>query len=132
MSSTQPTDASRAADPPPSFSWASYAQGPGITRVTLNGELDLAAAPRLDEALSEAARGSVAVILDLSELTFMDSSGLHAIVTARARLAEAACRLVLFRGRRQVRRMFELTGVDRVLEFVSARDVGGLAAVRSR
>jgi anti-anti-sigma factor len=72
----------------------------------------------------------VAVILDLGELTFMDSIGLHVILTARARLAEAGCRLVLLKGRRQVPQIFELTGVDGMLEFVSASDVHGLAAVQ--
>ena len=65
------------------------------------------------------------MILDLSELTFMDASGLHAILTARARLAEADGRFVLLKGCRQVQRMFELTGVDSALEFAGARDTRG-------
>ena len=131
MSSTQPSYEPESGSPHPGFSCACHVRGPGIAGVTVSGELDLASAPQLDDALAEAGRGSVAVILDLRELTFMDSSGLHAILTARARLAAADCRLVLVKGCRQVQRIFELTGVDSALEFVSARDASGLAAVES-
>jgi anti-sigma B factor antagonist len=130
MSISQPSCESQSAHPPPGFSCACQVHAPSIARVIVRGELDLASAPQLDDALSEAASGSVAVILDLSELTFMDSSGLHAILTARARMAAADCRLVLLKGCRQVQRIFEVTGVDRVLEFVSVRDARGLAMVR--
>jgi anti-anti-sigma factor len=85
----------------------------------------------LGETLAQAARDSVAVILDLSQLTFMDSSGLHAILAARGRLAEADCRLVLLRGDYHVQRLFELSGVEGEIEFVSARHAGDLAAIPS-
>lgn len=130
MLSSPPSYAFRPADPPPDFSWTARPQGPGVTRVSLSGELDMLSASCLGDALA-AARGSVAVILDLSQLTFMDSSGLHAILTARNRLSEAGCRLVILRGSHQVQRVFEVSGVDGVLEFVSARDGGDLAAIPS-
>jgi anti-anti-sigma factor len=61
----------------------------------------------------------------------MDSCGLHAILTARGRLAKANCRLVLLRGARQIQRLFELTGLDGALEFVSAHGAGDIAAIAS-
>lgn len=51
------------------------------------GELDLATAPELERALTERIRKGTAVVLDLRELAFMDSSGVRVLVTAR-RLAE--------------------------------------------
>jgi anti-sigma B factor antagonist len=131
MLSSQLSDATHPPDPHPGFSCAVHSQGPGVTRVALSGELDMLSAPDLDDTLADASRGAVAVIVDLSQLTFMDSSGLHALLTARARLAESDCRLVLLRGGDQVQRLFELTGLDGVLEFVSVRDAGGLAAIPS-
>lgn len=128
MLSSPPSYAFRPAVPPPDFSWTARPQGPGVTRVSLSGELDMLSASCLGDALA-AARGNVAVILDLSQLTFMDSSGLHAILTARNRLSEAGCRLVILRGSHQVQRVFEVSGVDGVLEFVSAREGGDLAAI---
>ena len=66
--------------------------------------------PQLADALSEAARGSAAVTLDLRELTFMDSSGLHAILIARARLAEGKTRPEAYRclKRHLARRIWRL------------------------
>jgi hypothetical protein len=64
----------------------------------------MATAPELADALSEAHGGCVAVILDLSELEFMDSTGLQTILSAHARLAEAGCRLVLIPDATRYRR----------------------------
>jgi anti-anti-sigma factor len=72
------------------------------------------------------------VILDLSELTFIDSSGLHVIVTAHARLADAGRRLTLVPGCHQVQRIFELTGIEDRLEFTNTRDGRGLTAIQSK
>lgn len=115
----------------PDFSCASCAGGPGLIRVTLNGELDLATAPQLADALARVPEGAAIVILDLSELTFMDSSGLHVIVAAQARLAQADCRLVLVPGSGQVQGLFELTGTERHLEFTTARKASDLSTVPS-
>ena len=89
-----------------------FAEGPGFTRVSVSGELDLATAPELADALAEAPAGAAVVILDLSQLTFIDSTGLHMILAARARLAEADCRLVLIPGAHQVQRIFEITATN--------------------
>lgn len=100
--------------------------------LVISGELDVASGPVLEHAVARVVDGQGEDFrLDLSELTFMDSSGLHAILTARARFAEADCRLVLLKGCHQVQQIFELMGVDGVLEFVSARDARGLAAAQS-
>jgi anti-anti-sigma factor len=88
----------------------------------LSGELDMATAPQLADALSEIPHGCAAVIVDLSDLEFMDSTGLQTILSAHARLADADCRLVLIAGCRQVQQLFEITGTDHQLEFVNAPD----------
>ena len=122
MSLNQRSHDFRWSDPSSGFACTWYAEGPGVTRVTPSGELDIATAPQLADALSEAARGSAAVILDLNELMFMDSSGLHAILSAHTRLNEAGCRLVLVAACHQVQRVFEVTGTEQALEFASAPD----------
>jgi anti-sigma B factor antagonist len=94
--------------------------------VTLSGELDMASAAQLADALSDVPPDCVAVILDLSGLEFMDSTGLQTILSAHARLADAGCRLVLIAGCKQVQKVFEITGAEPHLEFVNAPD-----AVRS-
>jgi anti-sigma B factor antagonist len=129
VSSTQPSEEPNWSGPH-GFSCTSFAEGPGVVRVALGGELDLSKAYQLVAAAQARARGDIALlVLDLSELTFMDSTGLHALLTARARLGDAGCRLVLVPGRGQVKRLLELTGVDRWLEFVRPRDVPDVAAI---
>ena len=56
----------------------------GRHRVTVGGELDLASAPRLREALRASADAAREVLLDLSAVTFIDSSGLSLLVAVDA------------------------------------------------
>ena len=81
--------------------------------LTLGGELDLATVPLLQEQLDRAGRGRGAVVIDLSGLRFIDSSGLRMMVRAERQLRASGGRLVLVRGPRAVRRVFELAGLDR-------------------
>jgi len=74
--------------------------------VTLHGELDLGTATGLADMLV-AVSGPV-VVVDLSELTFMDSSGIAAMVQARNQLGD---NFVLTRPQPIVRRVFEITGL---------------------
>ena len=79
--------------------------------ITLEGELDLASAPRLDEELGRAEEsGARLVRLDLSGLTFMDSTGMRTLLLAQRRAQETEHQLTLRRGPHQVQRVFELTG----------------------
>jgi anti-anti-sigma factor len=57
-------------------------------------------------------------VLDLRELSFVDRSGVHAVVSAGMRARRAGRRLVLLRGRPLVDRMFTLTGNADQLEIV--------------
>ena len=59
------------------------------------------------------------LVLDLRELTFIDSSGVHAIVDACVRAERARCRVAVIEGAPQVRRVFRLTGLDRLIDTVS-------------
>ena len=57
----------------------------GMTRVALAGELDMAVAPAFRAELERAVTEGASVIVDLRELEFMDSSGMHALAAAEAR-----------------------------------------------
>lgn len=84
----------------------------------LEGELDLETAPEFDTRLAGLAIAGVErVLIDLRGVTFMDSTGLRSIIAAH-RVAESnGHRLVVRRGSRQVRRLFELTGLNDRLSF---------------
>jgi anti-anti-sigma factor len=79
--------------------------------------LDLATAPSLEQTLRRAERRARLVVLDLRELTFMDSAGVHVIVNASVRARQARRRLVLVRGPSQVDRVITLAGAADVLEI---------------
>ena len=77
----------------------------------LAGELDLAAAPRLTEALLDFASSEDEVYLDLSEVSFLDSSGLRAIL-ALARSRGDARSVVLLAPSAAIVRILEISGID--------------------
>jgi anti-anti-sigma factor len=88
----------------------------GSTRVVMvAGEIDLAVAAELQAVLT----GDEDVVIDLSEVTFLDSSGIAAILRAY-RLQEANDRLLSVRGATgAVSRVLQITGVDSVLPLAS-------------
>jgi anti-sigma B factor antagonist len=91
----------------------------GAVRVALHGELDLNHAYSFDEEL-RAVEGSQppCIVLDLRELTFMDSCGLGRLLAARRRARRAGRRLLLVRGGRAIQSLLAMTGTDEAFEIV--------------
>jgi anti-sigma B factor antagonist len=87
--------------------------------VALSGELDISTVGRAEAALAEAESGDAhMIVLDLSGLTFMDSTGVRLALAAAARSREDSNRLRFVRGGRAVQRVFELSGVTDTLPFI--------------
>jgi anti-sigma B factor antagonist len=81
-------------------------------RVSLRGELDLANAKTAEEALTEALASNKKVLIDLSELEFLDSTGIALLVAALQR--SDAERLSFLPSKTSgVRRLLNLTGLDK-------------------
>jgi anti-sigma B factor antagonist len=92
----------------------------GTRRIAVAGELDVATAPSLNEALAQAEAGDARVIVvDLADVSFIDSTGLHAILAAHARSQRNGNRLCLARCSEPVERLFELTGARDRLPFLT-------------
>ena len=86
--------------------------------IAAKGELDRSTVDLLNQAILEAeATTAREIVVDLSPLEFMDSSGLRLILMAHARSQADSNRLSLVRGRGQVQRVFQLTGTERLLPF---------------
>ena len=84
--------------------------------LALYGELDAASAPALEKQLKRLQwAGASSIVVDLSGLDFIDSTGLHALILAARRAPDG--QLSLLRGPRSVHRVFELTGMDDRLPF---------------
>lgn len=115
-----PPSAVPAAGPGSGFACSWSADGPYSARVCVAGELDLATTPLLECALHEAQSHARLVVLDLRELTFMDSSGVHLIVAVSIRARQRRRRLVILRGPPGVDRTFMLTGSCGDVEIIDA------------
>ena len=91
----------------------------GLARLLLRGELDLSTVAKVQEALQRVeADPPPVIVLDLSKLTFLDSTGLRCLVTADQRARAAGRRLVIVRGPDAVQRVFEITRLEERLEMV--------------
>jgi anti-sigma B factor antagonist len=91
----------------------------GSVRIALEGELDYSSALTLDDELRRADSGEVSVlVLDLSQLRFMDSTGLAIIANACRRMRRGDRRLVLAAPTGGVRRILQLTGMLERLDVV--------------
>jgi len=83
--------------------------------VKAQGELDMSTAPLLTEALVQFANGSVTV--DLAGITFLDSAGCSALVTAHNSLQRRGSHLSVHGAGGTVLRVLEVLGLDRALNF---------------
>ena len=92
------------------------------TVLAVSGELDLASSPSLESELELvfAADNSDLVILDLSELEFMDSTGLSVLVRAHQRAQESGHGFAVIKGGPQVQRLLSLTGVSERMQFADS------------
>ena len=89
----------------------------GVTSIALSGELDMATAPILNDQLTVAEQdGSRAIMLDLRDLRFVDSSGLHAILQAYRRSETNGHRFLVVGANTMARRLCQMTGTEFLLD----------------
>jgi anti-sigma B factor antagonist len=94
----------------------------GAVRVEAEGELDLATAPQLEELLRRQLDASGDVTLDLSRVTFMDSSGLQAIIAILRGANTNGTRLRIAGSMMpQIQRLIEITGLQDILPVDDGR-----------
>ena len=94
---------------------------PDSVLLVVSGELDLATVAVLDESLrrAESARRPV-VLLDLGGVTFLDCTGLTALLAAARRVAEAGGEISVMRASAPICRLLRLTAVDQSLTVIPA------------
>jgi anti-anti-sigma factor len=98
----------------------------GLVHVALMGELDLSTVAKVQEELRKVeATAPPTVVVDLSKLTFLDSTGLRCIVTADERARDEGRRVVIVRGPDPVQRVFAITRLEERLEMVD--DAGAVS-----
>jgi anti-sigma B factor antagonist len=101
----------------------------GLVHIALKGELDLSTVGKVQDVLDRVEVSSPPIIVvDLSKLTFLDSTGLRCLITADERAREAGRRVVIVRGPEAVQRVFAITRLEERLEIVD--DASAVASGR--
>jgi anti-anti-sigma factor len=94
---------------------------PEVHTLALVGEADLLGSPDIEAALADAvASEAERIVLDLRNLTFIDSSGLRALLRGHERCVARSVELRITRGPESVQRLFELSGMNEILPFCDA------------
>jgi anti-anti-sigma factor len=108
------------------LTWEAHRDDDSI-RLALAGEFDLSNASQVEDALKEVEGDRPALlVIDLRELTFMDSTGLRVMVSADARARDDSRRLVVVQGPESVHRVFRITGLDDHLDIVETPEAAQL------
>jgi anti-sigma B factor antagonist len=121
---TTVSDSSRDAKWPLDFSVHSETSADGSGRphvVVCAGELDMTTGPQLREVLGGLSEGDL--IVDLSGLSFIDSTGISILLNTLRRLDRAGHKLAVVCPAGPPRRVFELTGLEETLRISDALDV---------
>lgn len=106
---------------------AALEQAPGVA---VRGEIDIATVSDLERALDIAIRASRgAFVLDLSNVEFLDSSGLQALLRARALLGREDRALAVICPPGPVRRLFDVAGITDLLFLYASREDAAAALV---
>ena len=100
----------------------------GVTTLTFTGDLDIATLVEAEDAVAAAEREAPDVlVVDLSGLAFLDSSGVRLVLQAEARARAAGRRLAVVLGTGRALRLFEVLGLLNRLEVVEGPDgLGGV------
>jgi anti-sigma B factor antagonist len=94
-----------------------------LRTVSVMGELDQGTAPELRGVLEEAVgKAPASVLVDLSDCNFIDSTGLSLLVETKRRLTDEDRRFGVCCPDADVRRLLELTGIDRAVGLFDTRE----------
>jgi anti-sigma B factor antagonist len=97
--------------------------GNSTALISLAGEVDLYTAPEFKQQLLEViGQGATTVVVDLSNTTFIDSTTLGVLVGGVKRLRPNDGQLVLVCNDRNITKIFEITGLDRVFTIYPTRE----------
>ena len=117
----------RMTDRPPGFG-IKRAGCAGASGIVVSGEVDISTAPQLADTLDDAIRESEgAFVVDLSDLDFLDSTGVSVFVRARALLGRDERPLLMICPPGPARRIFEIAGIIDLFAFYESHEDAALA-----
>jgi anti-sigma B factor antagonist len=96
--------------------------GDGAYLLALAGDFDLHAGPEFERRVLEAlGRGATEFLIDLSEVSFIDSTTIGILMRTRKRVAPLGGRVLVVTSDRNILRLFEITALDRMFEIYARR-----------
>jgi anti-anti-sigma factor len=93
--------------------------GDGETVIRLAGELDVSTSGELREVLERVDVDVPAIVLDVSDLTFVDSTGIGCLFKLERRAADAGGMVVVRHPQPQIHRVMEMTQLNRIIAIVT-------------
>src|SRR6516165_9993679 len=87
----------------------------GITKVSLSGRLDIEGALKIDSQFNKIAEENKKVLVDLSEVTFIASLGVHTLVNGAKATVENGGKMVLLKPQPNVEKVLRTTRVDTLM-----------------
>lgn len=108
---------------PQQFEFELRHSGRSAAWLVLRGDLDLESGSQFGELAEQVLASALLLIIDLRELGFIDSVGIHELIKADARARRSGRRLVLIRGVGQVDRVFELVGLPDCLDIIDLKPI---------
>jgi anti-sigma B factor antagonist len=116
----------------PHFELSEEDSASGTHVINVRGEIHVQTAPRFSQRLSEAIdSGATAIVLDLSAVEFIDSTGLSVLLNGLRRVTQLQGRLALVCANPTVLRLFQITSLDDTFDIFPER-VAAFAHVQAR
>jgi anti-sigma B factor antagonist len=108
---------------PPEFAITEQGSQAGHHVIAVRGEIDLFTAPELKQALTDAIEGGQRrVAIDLTEVSFLDSTALGVLIGAVKRLRSRGGALAIVNTEPSIAKTFEITGLDQIFTIVPSRE----------
>jgi anti-sigma B factor antagonist len=106
----------------PHFELSEEDSASGTHVIVVRGEIHVQTAPRFSQRLSEAIdSGNTAIVLDLSGVEFIDSTGLSVLLSGLRRVTQLQGRLALVCANPTVLRLFQITSLDETFDIFAER-----------
>ena len=107
---------------PPEFAITEQGSEAGHHVIAARGEIDLFTAPELKQVLSDAIEGGERrIAIDLSEVSFLDSTALGVLIGAVKRLRSRGGALAIVNTDSSIAKTFEITGLDQIFTILPSR-----------
>lgn len=94
-----------------------------ISIIMLEGEVDVYTAPQLKQQIIKLLdEGMLKIIVNLESVEYLDSTALGVLIGGLKRLREREGSLVLICTNNRIKRIFEITGLDKIFSILSSED----------